>query len=168
VIRHGCAGHKADWDGPDAARPLDAAGVAQAEAFVPALLGRPIRRIASSPTARCVDTVVPLAHARGLPVEEDPVLGRTTTGEKLLALVGGDESADAVLCTHGEVMQGALDALRAAGVPIEARDPGDDALLLAKGSGWDLTVEGGAVTALRHVHPDPDLACRDHATARRG
>jgi 8-oxo-dGTP diphosphatase len=166
VIRHGCAGHKDDWEGPDAARPLDAAGVAQAAAFVPVLLTRPVRRIASSPTARCIDTVVPLAHARGLPVDEDPRLGRSTTGDELLVLVSRDESADAVLCTHGEVMQGALEALRGAGVPIAARNAGDDALLLAKGSGWDLTVEGGAVIALRHVYPDPDLTCADHATAR--
>lgn len=163
VIRHGCAGDKQDWHGPDTERPLDEQGRRQAEALVDGLGDRVIRRIVSSPTARCVETVVPLAPARGLPIEEDERLGPTTSGDQLLVLVTKPESADAVLCTHGEVMQKALDALRERGVDIEAGDESDDTLLLTKGTGWDLAVEDGEVTALRHLHPDPWLDCTAHA-----
>ena len=42
----------------------------------------------------------------------------------------------------------------------------DDAWLLSKGSGWDITVEDGTVTALSHFHPTPDLDCATHTSAR--
>jgi phosphohistidine phosphatase SixA len=163
VIRHGCAGDKRHWHGPDAERPLDEQGRRQAEALVDVLRDPTIRRIVSSPTARCVESVVPLANAHGLPIEEDERLAPTTSGDQLLALVTKPESADAVLCSHGEVMQEALGALRERGIEIEARDESDDTLLLTKGTGWDLTVEDGEVTALRHLHPDPWLDCTAHA-----
>lgn len=165
LIRHGCAGNKRRWSGDDAERPLDPAGYRQAAALATALMARPFDRIASSPTKRCIDTVVPLAHARGLQVEEWPQLGRATSGDELWELVTSPEAADTVLCTHGEVMTGLLERLRADGVPMTAAHT-DDAWLLAKGSGWDLTVEGGAVKALRHFHPAPDLDCPEHTSAR--
>lgn len=168
VIRHGCAGDKRDWAGPDAERPLDPAGDRQAAALVAALTGRPVSRIVSSPARRCVDTVVPLAQARGLRVEEGPGLERTASGAELIGLVVAPESADAVLCTHGELMSHALAVFREEGVPMTA-DRTDDAWLLTKGSGWDLSVEDGRVTRLRHHHPAPGLTCGAHdGTARRG
>lgn len=166
VVRHGCAGEKRRWSGDDAERPLDPAGDRQAAALAAALAARPISRIASSPTKRCIDTVVPLAQARGLVVEEWPQLGRTASGDELWAVITSPDAADAILCTHGEVMTGLLERLRAAGVPTTAQRT-DDGWLLAKGSGWDLTVEGGTVTALSHVHPAPDLECAAHASASR-
>ncbi len=166
VIRHACAEDKRDWAGPDAERPLDAAGYRQAAALVTSLIGRPISRIVSSPTRRCIDTVVPLAHARGLQVEEDARLARHAPCEHLLDGALAPEFADAVLCTHGELMSEVLVVFRAAGVPIVAECT-DDAWLLAKGAGWDLSVEDGRVTGLRHFHPAPDLACKPHARAVR-
>lgn len=166
LVRHGCAGNKREWSGDDADRPLDTTGDLQAAALAAALITRPVRRIASSPTRRCVDTVVPLAHARGLAVEEWPPLGRSASGDDVWAVITSPEAADAVLCTHGEVMTGLLERLRAVGAPITA-ERAHDAWLLAKGSGWDLTVEDGTVTALSHLHPAPDLGCAAHAAARR-
>ena len=166
VIRHGCAEDKAEWSGPDPERPLDVAGYRQAAALVTSLIGRPISRIVSSPTKRCVDTVVPLAHARGLQVEEDDRLARHAPGEHLMDGALAPQFADAVLCTHGELMSAALEGFRAAGVPIIAERT-DDAWLLAKGAGWDVSVEDGRVTGLRHFHPAPDLACKPHARAAR-
>lgn len=163
VVRHGCAGDKRLWEGPDEVRPVDAAGALQAEALVAALDARPVHRIVSSPTLRCVQTMEPLARDRGLPVELEPALGKDGSGDGLLALVTDPEAAGAVLCTHRELMEKALATLRAARVPIEADEPDHDAVLLAKGSGWDLTVEEGGVTALRHLHPDHRLDCSAHA-----
>ena len=167
VIRHGCAEDKRDWAGPDPERPLDVAGYRQAAALV-ALARSAARSAAScpSPTKRCVDTVVPLAHARGLRVEEDARLARHAPGEHLMDGALAPEFADAVLCTHGELMSEVLVVFRAAGVPIVAERT-DDAWLLAKGAGWDLSVEDGRVTGLRHFHPAPDLACKPHARAAR-
>ncbi|MGC2129716.1 MAG: histidine phosphatase family protein [Candidatus Aquilonibacter sp.] len=49
-------------------------GVAQARALARALSRQEIRRVASSPLARCIDTARPLAEALGLTVETDSEL----------------------------------------------------------------------------------------------
>jgi 8-oxo-dGTP diphosphatase len=160
VVRHGCAGDKRRWRRPDAERPLDAAGVRQAGALAETLAGVGVRRIATSPTRRCRDTVMPLARRLGLPVDEVASLGPSPAGDALLALMTADDACDAVLCTHGENMRPALAALRAGGVPIDS--PHDDQLL-AKGAGWAVTVdESGAIVRLGRVVPDFLISCSAH------
>ena len=69
LVRHASAGHRVSWSGGDLLRPLDDRGRRQADALVDQLRGREFKRIVSSPYARCVESVVPLAHARGMAVE---------------------------------------------------------------------------------------------------
>ena len=69
LVRHAKAGDRSTWQGDDDGRPLTKAGRRQARALVDVFAGRPINRIVSSPAVRCVDTVEPLAEARGLAVE---------------------------------------------------------------------------------------------------
>jgi phosphohistidine phosphatase SixA len=166
VVRHGCAGDKGSWPGQDAERPLDGAGVRQAAALADALssAGVGVRRIATSPTRRCRDTVVPLARRLGLPVEELEALLPARTDTELLALVTNAAARDAVFCTHGETMRPALAAIRARGVPIDARLTDD--LLLAKGTAWVLAVdEPGTIVGLDHLVPGSFLDCQVHGQA---
>lgn len=58
-----------------------------------------VRRIVSSPFARCVETVEPLAEARGLEVELDDRLAEGA-GRAAFALV---QENGTVCCTHGDV-----------------------------------------------------------------
>lgn len=164
LVRHGCAGNKREWHGPDAERPLDDVGVRQSEALADELGTTGIRRLATSPTRRCRDTVAPLAHRVGLPVEDVGVLAVDTDPEELLALLTRPDAHDGVFCTHGELMARLLEVVRAAGTPIDAPRP-DDGWLLGKGTGWDLTVDerSGRVVALRHVQPHRLVVCRRHA-----
>lgn len=69
IVRHASAGERDDWEGDDRLRPLDTRGFAQAARLVELLDGHEILRVLSSPARRCVQTVEPLAHARGLDVE---------------------------------------------------------------------------------------------------
>ena len=69
LVRHASAGHRVSWSGDDLLRPLDDRGRRQADGLVDQLRGREFKRIVSSPYARCVESVVPLAHARGMAVE---------------------------------------------------------------------------------------------------
>lgn len=102
LVRHASAGERADWDGDDRLRPLDARGRRQAAALVQVLLGLlDVRRVVSSPYVRCVETVEPLAAALGIQLEEDDRLAE-----------GGGAAAAAVLaergvvaCTHGDVAE---------------------------------------------------------------
>jgi 8-oxo-(d)GTP phosphatase len=99
VVRHGSAGDRSDWGGDDTRRPLDEHGRREAEGLVGQLEPFTIRRLVSSPFDRCVETVQPLARARGLEVEladelaegSDPSLVR-----KLLLGLG----PEAVVCMH--------------------------------------------------------------------
>ncbi|HTX60035.1 MAG TPA: histidine phosphatase family protein [Verrucomicrobiae bacterium] len=53
---------------------LSPLGRRQAEALARALAGKPIRRVYTSPLARCAQTARPLAIALGVPLETDPLL----------------------------------------------------------------------------------------------
>ena len=69
VLRHTSAGNSEDWPGDDARRPLDERGRRQAEELVGQLGPYAIERIVSSPFDRCVESVEPIARARGLELE---------------------------------------------------------------------------------------------------
>jgi broad specificity phosphatase PhoE len=75
LVRHASAEARETWGGDDRSRPLDGRGLRQAEELADQLGRREFRRIVSSPYVRCVETVVPLAHARGLAVEHADALG---------------------------------------------------------------------------------------------
>jgi 8-oxo-(d)GTP phosphatase len=122
VNRHASAGDAEHWSGQDSDRPLDARGRSQAEALVDQLAPFPIRRILSSPFVRCVDTVQPLARARGLKVDSSGDLAEGADPEHVRRLLL-DVADEAVVCMHrpeleplfGKVKKGATVAVEVAG-----------------------------------------------------
>lgn len=150
LIRHAEAGDKHLWHGEDAGRPITALGRLQSEALIGSLSPYPIARIVSSPTARCIQTVEPLARRRGLPIQTDLDLG-VETGEAAAAALTLRLVGDAaVVCTHGEVIGHLLGSLFANGV---ARPPGT--LRWQKGSVWVIDDLSGRLPAARYVPPSP-------------
>jgi 8-oxo-dGTP diphosphatase len=100
LVRHASAGDRDDWEGDDRLRPLDGRGHRQAVELVELLDSLEVRRIVSSPYARCVETVEPLAEAHGLSVELDDRLAEGA-GQAAFALVQED---GIICCTHGDVV----------------------------------------------------------------
>lgn len=150
VIRHAKAGDREAWEGPDAARPLSKSGRIQALGIRDLLGAQQVARVLSSPAVRCVETVRPLAEARGRAVEETEGLFEGSgpgPAHELVRSVAGDPI---VLCTHGDVIELLLDDLAGHGVRLP------EGLLLKKGSVWVLTVEGGRIASGRYV-PPPDM-----------
>jgi phosphohistidine phosphatase SixA len=100
--RHAMAGDPSKWQGDDGVRPLDDRGRRQADALVEALAEYDVDRIVSSPYVRCVQTVEPLARARGLEVEFDEQLGADRLHEvpQVLERLKGQNVA---VCTHGDL-----------------------------------------------------------------
>ena len=86
LVRHGDAGAKGSWDGPDVGRPLSPAGFQQAEGLVLRLEDYPVERILCSPTVRCQQTVQPLARDRLLRIEPLAALGVDGGPSELLEL----------------------------------------------------------------------------------
>jgi 8-oxo-dGTP diphosphatase len=151
LIRHGKAGDRGAWQGPDELRPLTKAGARQADALSERLAGEAIGRVISSPAVRCVDTVRPLAERLGVELERDLDLmeGMGPGGAARLAAEAVPGSA-IVLCTHGDVIWELLTDLEAAGIPLTAGIPAK------KGSVWALEVADGAVVRGTY-QPPPDV-----------
>ena len=101
LIRHARAGDSAEWEGDDRLRPLDKRGRRQAQALVDALAPFDVTRIVSSPYDRCVQTVEPLAAARGLEIEFRDELGEERQARDGLALVRSLLGEPVALCVHG-------------------------------------------------------------------
>ncbi len=136
LVRHAHAGNKKQWQGPDQARPLSAQGRKEALGLVDQLRDLPVRRLLSSPAERCLQTVQPLADRLQRPIERDHALDVDGTGPGVLELLTRPALAEAVLCTHGEVIGKVFDQLQAAG--LELSEPPR----WPKGSTWVLRLDG--------------------------
>jgi len=104
LIRHASAGDREHWSGDDRERPLDERGWRQAEELVRSLASYEIERIVSSPAARCVQTVEPLARELRIEIEERDELAEGASRDESLAFVEEVRGAGVALCTHGDVV----------------------------------------------------------------
>jgi 8-oxo-dGTP diphosphatase len=147
LIRPAHAGDKHHWQGPDDLRPLSTAGQAEPAGLEVRLDDYPIERILSSPTVRCQQTVMPLAHDRHLRIEPIPSLGVAADLTVVLALLGDPWVQDAVVCTHGEVIGQVLVRLVADGLAV------DQPLAWPKGSTWLLEGANRRFTHARYLPP---------------
>lgn len=136
LIRHAKAGDRELWEGSDEIRPLTASGRRQARAITGIVAPLAPARIVSSPLARCVQTVEPLAATLGLDLETDAALAEGATLEDALGLVRVAHGRSLALCSHGDVLVSILDHLAAQHVPSM------DASLCHKGSVWILESDG--------------------------
>jgi 8-oxo-(d)GTP phosphatase len=148
VLRHTKAGQSWSEGGLDEERPLTRRGRKQALRLVERFQGIDLQRIVSSPFVRCVQTVEPLAEARGITLETAPELGEGQSLDAVEAFVRSAGPGPTLLCAHGPEIKGLIDRLEAAGTPIEGPRG------LAKGSVWVLERQpDGQVLAARYVPP---------------
>jgi broad specificity phosphatase PhoE len=155
LLRHVDAGDRHRWDGDDRSRPPSPLGLRQAAGLVDAYADREVVAIVTSPYARCVGSVEPLAAARGLPVEEAHELAEGAPSDLIdrflraqCRRVAGTTGA-VVLCTHGDVLEAILTALGHRGVVLPAGE-----VPQAKGSTWVLDGPADEPT-LTYVPPAP-------------
>jgi 8-oxo-dGTP diphosphatase len=144
LIRPGKAGDREAWVEDDALRPLTRKGRAQAEALVAFLADREIDLVLSSPAIRCVQTVRPLALARGVAIDEREALAEGAPTADALALVRTSGGAVA-MCSHGDVIPAVVLTLEERG--LDVLDPPT----WKKGSVWMLERDGGLFTRARYL-----------------
>ncbi|HZB20541.1 MAG TPA: bifunctional NUDIX hydrolase/histidine phosphatase family protein [Blastococcus sp.] len=162
LVRHGHAGSRRDWDGPDDLRPLDGRGRREAARLAEVLPAFAPTTVMSARRTRCEETVAPLAERLGLPVEPldelgeeefaaDPQAGLAVV-ERLLA--PRPAPGVTVVCSQGGAIPSVLLSLgvRWEGVSGRLYPPA------AKGSVWVLGGRPGALSAdyYRDVDADPD------------
>jgi len=148
LVRHGRAGDRAEWDGPDDLRPLDGKGRRQAQRMAEVLpLFRPTA-VFSAPRTRCEQTVAPLAEALSLPVVPLPELAEEEFHadpeaglEALEGLLTRSTPGVTVICSQGGAIPSALMAL---GVRVHGARVFPPS---AKGSVWVLGGRAGALSA---------------------
>ena len=95
------AGKRDEWKAADAERPLDERGEEQAAHLPECSLGSRSSAILSSPAKRCLDTVGPLAAARGLPIEPREELARSGKIATAHILVRSLAGQNVIVCGHG-------------------------------------------------------------------
>jgi 8-oxo-dGTP diphosphatase len=146
LVRHAKAGDRDAWTEDDRLRPLTKKGRIQAEGLVGLLADREIDRILSSPSVRCVQTVRPLALARGLAIEEVDALAEGTPAREAIELLRST-GGGVVACSHGDVIPAVVTSLERRG--LEQADPPG----WKKGSTWILERDGGLFTTARYLPP---------------
>ncbi|HEY2572159.1 MAG TPA: phosphoglycerate mutase family protein [Solirubrobacteraceae bacterium] len=145
VVRHAHAGDPAAWTLDDDLRPLSDRGCGQAERLVAALRGDPPAAIYSSPSLRCLATVIPLARRHGLEVATLAVLYEGSRASAMLQRLR-QEASPVVACTHGDVITDLLELVVGSG--IELRSPRAE-----KGSTWTIEIDSGRISAARYAPP---------------
>jgi phosphohistidine phosphatase SixA len=142
LIRHANAGSRSKWQGDDALRPLNGRGRRQAEIIAELLGDRRIARILSSPATRCIQTVEPLAAARGLEIGVDKRLAEGGPLDHALEVVLHHDAQ--ALCAHGDLIPEIMDALVRRG--MKATAPGR----CQKGSIWEIELRAGEPVEARY------------------
>ena len=116
IVRHAKSLPRSRWSEADTLRPLDARGRERAEALAPILAAYGITRVVTSPSVRCLDTLLPYAVSAGLGtrlkagLSEEGFAQRPSRAPHQLTelLERGDPT---VLCSHGPVLPVLFEAL---------------------------------------------------------
>jgi 8-oxo-dGTP diphosphatase len=111
--------------------------LAQAEGLIATFEALPVASVWSSPFLRCVQTVEPLARACRLAIKESAALAEGHGLAGVMTLMADPNLADAVLCTHGDIVWELVEELVKRRV-IKAGDGG-----LEKGSTWVVDMRNG-------------------------
>jgi 8-oxo-dGTP pyrophosphatase MutT (NUDIX family) len=152
LIRHTKAGDRTVWPEPDELRPISRAGLRQARQLADRLADVGFTRLVSSPALRCIQTLEPLADATGVDIMVAPELSEGERPDGVGAWVmAAAADGPAALCTHGNMVQGAIETLIADGVPVG----GSGTVAFRKGSAWRLDVFDGRVQGLVWI-PGPE------------
>jgi len=148
LVRHAKAGDRETWHDDDMLRPLSSRGHLQTRLLLELLRDAVFDRILSSPYVRCMETVVPIAGARGMAVEPVEELTEGASLESAVTLVRKHAVSGALMCMHGDVMPMLLDYYAAAGVDVPADRE------CPKGCIWTLETDNtGEVARARYTPP---------------
>ena len=116
IVRHAKSRSRSSWTDADPLRPLNSRGRERAEALVPVLAAYGVSRVVTSPSVRCLDTVLPYAVTAGIRAKLKSGLSEEGFAEQperapyhLTRLL--ERGNAAVVCSHGPVLPALLERL---------------------------------------------------------
>lgn len=108
VLRHASAVGRSAWSRADQERPLDDTGRAQAVTLAGLLMAYDVRRVVTSSSVRCVQSVTPYAGMAGIVPEQMRLLSEEGAEEGSVSALAADLLRDlavpTVICTHRPVL----------------------------------------------------------------
>jgi 8-oxo-(d)GTP phosphatase len=148
IVRHSLAVPRKQWAGDDDDRPLTKRGSAQSEVLAKWSMGVVLSSVLSSPTRRCLDTVIGVAAAHDLPViaRSELAISDGRPAKDLVAALLADD-AEVLICTHGENILPILRGIRPRAISGSKRGA-------AKGSVWTLMQSDRGIVASYTTNAD--------------
>jgi 8-oxo-dGTP diphosphatase len=150
LVRHAKAGERRLWKDNDIDRPLSKKGWKQSEAIAKRLAKCDPSVLLSSQYVRCIQTLEPLGERLDRPVTIDPRLTEDEPVGPVLELFA-EAPSGAVLCTHGDIIPAAIQALKKRGTAIQ--NPTD----WRKSTVWVLKRNRQGVIVTARVWPPPNV-----------
>lgn len=150
ILRHTKALERGDWDEPDSQRTLDEVGFDQAQLLIKHLEPFAIDEVYTSDFTRCVQTVTPLAHARGLPITAVPSLNEDTFQEDPMRAVSfanalKQDEKNILICSHNPVIPTMLRGI------LNTKLKNKDLIKLEPGDAWIVHRVNGEIVGLDYL-----------------
>jgi 8-oxo-dGTP pyrophosphatase MutT (NUDIX family)/phosphohistidine phosphatase SixA len=150
ILRHTKALERGDWDEEDSQRTLDELGFDQAQLLIKHLQPFAIEEIYTSDFTRCVQTVTPLAHSRGLSITQVPSLNEYTFNEDPLRAVSfanalKQDEKNILICSHNPVIPTMLRGI------LNTKLKNKDLIKLEPGDAWIVHRVQGEIVGLDYL-----------------
>ena len=150
ILRHAKALERGDWDEPDSQRTLNEVGFDQAQLLIKHLEPFAIDEVYTSDYTRCVQTVTPLAHARGLSITAVPSLNEQTFEEdpsRAVAFANAlkQDEKNIVICSHNPVIPTMLRGI------LNTKLKNKDLIKLEPGDAWIVHRVKGEIVGLDYL-----------------
>lgn len=150
ILRHTKALERGDWDQEDSQRTLSEVGFDQAQLLLKHLEPFAIDEIYSSDYLRCVQTVTPLAHSRGLALTQVPSLNEATFDEDPLRSVSfanalKQDEKNILICSHNPVIPTMLRGI------LNTKLKNKDLIKLEPGDAWIVHRVRGEIVGLDYL-----------------
>ena len=150
ILRHTKSLERGDWDEADSHRTLDETGFDQAQLLIKHLEPFAIDELYTSDYTRCVQTVTPLAHARGLSITTVPSLNEESfelDPEKAISFANAlkQDEKNILICSHNPVIPSMLRGI------LNTKLKNKDLIKLEPGDAWIVHRVRGEIVGLDYL-----------------
>ena len=150
ILRHAKALERGDWDEPDSQRTLNEVGFDQAQLLIKHLEPFAIDEVYTSDYTRCMQTVTPLAHTRGLSITGVPSLNEQIFEEdpsRAVAFANAlkQDEKNILICSHNPVIPTMLRGI------LNTKLKNKDLIKLEPGDAWIVHRVKGEIVGLDYL-----------------